>query len=142
MIYYQKRGAKLKKVNLQITGMHCTACATVINKGLSKKEGVKETNVNFSTNKATVEFDDTKLSENDLVEIVKGRGYGAQIILEGKGASTLFDAQKKEKDEYFKKFLTGLVFAIPAFIIGMVLMWIGIDVPFSAYILWALATPV
>ncbi|MFH1181661.1 MAG: copper-translocating P-type ATPase, partial [Candidatus Woesearchaeota archaeon] len=33
-------------------------------------------------------------------------------------------------------------FAVPAFIIGMVLMWLGIEVPYRDYILLALATPV
>ena len=39
-------------------------------------------------------------------------------------------------------FLFSLVFAIPAFLIGMVFMWIGIEVPYSGYILFLLATPV
>ena len=34
------------------------------------------------------------------------------------------------------------MFAVPAFIIGMVLMWLGIDVPYRDYILWILATPI
>jgi Cu+-exporting ATPase len=35
-----------------------------------------------------------------------------------------------------------MIFAIPAFIFGMVFMWAGIMIPYNDYILWALATPV
>jgi Cu+-exporting ATPase len=132
----------MKKVTLDITGMHCASCATLITKGFTKKEGVKEANVNYGTNRATVLFDDSKLSENDLIEVVKNRGYGAALS-EGKiDAEKQERMQKKELDELKNLFLLSCVFAVPAFIIGMVLMWLGIMVPYQEFILFILATPV
>ncbi len=132
----------MKKVTLDITGMHCASCATLITKGFTKKEGVKEANVNYGTNRATVLFDDSKLNEKDLIEVVKNRGYGAALS-EGKiDAEKQERMQKKELDELKNLFLLSCIFAVPAFIIGMVLMWLGIMVPYQEFILFLLATPV
>jgi len=60
-----------KKTDLNITGMHCASCSTLINRSLSKTEGVTEANVNYATAKARVVFDDKKLSEADLIKIIQ-----------------------------------------------------------------------
>jgi len=36
----------MKKTTLDITGMHCASCAAVINKALSRVDGVIKANVN------------------------------------------------------------------------------------------------
>ncbi|PIN87306.1 copper-translocating P-type ATPase [Candidatus Woesearchaeota archaeon CG10_big_fil_rev_8_21_14_0_10_44_13] len=133
----------MKKINLHITGMHCASCALIISKHLTKTDGVKEANVNFSTSKATVSFDETKVLESQILEIVKNAGYGAAILTLGKDdAQKQAEMQKAEIKDAKLMFLISLLFAFPAFIIGMVLMWIGVEVPYKVYILWALSTPV
>jgi len=51
---------KEKEVVLQILGMHCAACATGIESGLRRLDGVIEANVNFTTKEAIVKFDEEK----------------------------------------------------------------------------------
>jgi P-type Cu+ transporter len=128
----------MKKTELQIKGMTCASCVTVIEKGLKKKEGVTNANVNLTTERATIEYDSRKINEKELIEIIKGRGYGASISKNGFRP----DSQKKEITKLRKLLIFSLIFAIPTFIIGMVFMWLKISIPFEAYILWALATPV
>ncbi len=65
-----------KKESLKIEGMSCAACALKIEKKLNKLPGVKGANVNFATEKATVEFDDQLLGKDQLEEAVKELGYG------------------------------------------------------------------
>jgi Cu+-exporting ATPase len=132
----------MKTANLRITGMHCASCAATVNKALSKTEGVKEANVNFSTSKALVTFDEAKLDEKKLVQIVKGKGYGAELIQGYEDPEKQAKLQAAEIRKVLNLFLTSLVFTVPAFVIGMVLMWLGVEVPYKEYILWALATPV
>jgi Cu+-exporting ATPase len=130
------------KTNLQITGMHCASCATLIGRALSKREGVTDANVNYATSRATVAFDEKKVSEADLISVVKGKGYGA-VVSTGKGDAAL--QEKLEKEEYSKirkLLILSSVFAVPSFVIGMLLMWLGVDVPYKNFILFALATPV
>jgi len=132
----------MKKATLYVSGMHCASCSLIISKALSKKEGVKEANVNFSTSKATVEFDETKIKEEALIAAVKGAGYGASLALPGANAEKQADFQKKETARLRNTFFSGMLFAVPAFIIGMVLMPLGIEIPFAEIILFLLATPV
>jgi P-type Cu+ transporter len=133
----------MKKVDLQIKGMHCASCAVLIDKALKKTKGVKESNVNYSTTKATVTFDEKSLSEKRLIGIIKKRGYGASLVKEGENTFKKQNIQqKKERKGYKQLFLLSLIFAIPAFLIGMVFMWLNIHIPYQDYILWALATPI
>ena len=55
-----------------------------------------------------------------------------------------YEAKKKKQEiSRLKKLLIfSSIFATPALIIGMILMWFGIDVPYKNYILFFLATPV
>ena len=66
-----------KKESFKISGMSCAACAARIEKGLNKMEGIKRANVNFAMEKATVEFDDSIVSSNQISEVVEKLGYEA-----------------------------------------------------------------
>ncbi len=131
----------MKKTDLKITGMHCASCAFLINKGLSKADGVKEANVNYATAKAMVLYDETKLSEEDLIKVVQSRGYDAAIARK-EDAQNDAETQKKEIQLIKNNFYLGLMFAIPAFIIGMIFMPLGIALPYEMLILFILSTPV
>ncbi len=126
----------MKKTTLDIKGMHCASCSTLINKALDKVDGVSKANVNLTTNKATIEFDKKKTSINELIQTVKDKGYDA--------------SETKKEDNYINpeqgtkalknKFYLSLIFAIPVFILGMFFM--KNPIPFQDIIMWILATPV
>jgi len=132
----------MKIIDLAITGMHCASCSTLINRALSKAEGVMEANVNYSTGKGTVLFDEKKISEKELVAIVKKKGYGAEISQGKADLEKQEKMQEKEIRRIKRLFIFSLAFAIPSFIIAMVFMWLNIMVPYKEYLLWLLATPV
>ncbi|MAG91213.1 copper-translocating P-type ATPase [Candidatus Woesearchaeota archaeon] len=71
----KKTNEKSTKIILPIKGMHCASCAVTIEKSLKKVSGVKSANVNFASEKASVEFDPGKVSDNDLEKAVKDVGY-------------------------------------------------------------------
>ncbi|MFP5470573.1 MAG: heavy-metal-associated domain-containing protein [Bacteroidia bacterium] len=66
-----------------IEGMTCeVGCAGSIEKKLNKTEGVKNCDVDFESKIATVEFDNTKISEEDIKSIIEKLNdgqYKAQI---------------------------------------------------------------
>jgi Cu+-exporting ATPase len=64
-----------KKTTIRISGMRCVSCAQTIEKTLRKQPGVTGANVNFATEKATVEFDPTKVSIEKLGEVIRKTGY-------------------------------------------------------------------
>ena len=130
------------KADLDIQGMHCASCATLINRSLSKAQGVTEANVNYAAAKARVVFDESKLSVQELIKIVQSKGYDA-VLNEGKVDVVQREkAQKLELDRIKTSLLISAGFAVPAFIIGMVLMPLKIEIPYSGFILFLLATPV
>ncbi|NQT47592.1 MAG: heavy metal translocating P-type ATPase, partial [Chloroflexi bacterium] len=71
---------KLKKqTNLRITGMTCVSCAGSVEKTLSEQTGVWRASVNFATEKASVEYDPSVISEEGLASAVSKAGYGVVI---------------------------------------------------------------
>jgi Cu+-exporting ATPase len=66
----------LKETNLQISGMTCAACATRIEKGLNKLDGVETANVNLALERSAIKFDPTKIKVEDIEKKIKDLGYG------------------------------------------------------------------
>ena len=64
----------MKKI-IPISGMHCASCANRIESTLKKLNGVSNANVNFATEKATVEFDESVISESEINNTIEQLGY-------------------------------------------------------------------
>lgn len=129
-----------KIIDFGITGMHCASCATIIDNALKKTNGVINSNVNITTEKATVNYDDATVSVNDLIAVIKARGYGADI-LDGNVTKRHEDMKKLEFERIKWLFIFSMIFAIPTFII-MLLGWFNFEIQYMEYILFLLATPV
>jgi len=125
------------KKDIKITGMHCASCTTIISRALEKKEGVTSASVNFATQKAAVDFDDKKISTNELLDIIKNKGYLGHVV-ENPSKEKLNDA-KELSNLKFRVILSSLL-AVPALILGMFFM--KNPIPFQNYIMWILATPI
>ncbi|KJE27537.1 copper-translocating P-type ATPase [Geobacillus kaustophilus] len=85
-------GVATEKVTLDIEGMTCAACATRIEKGLHRMEGVTSATVNLATNSAVVEYKEGVTSVEDILEKIKKLGYKGQIRTEEQD-----DAGRKEE---------------------------------------------
>lgn len=77
-----------RKESLKISGMSCATCASRIEKGLIKIEGVKQANVNLALEKATVDFDDSVTNKEHLAAAVKKLGFDVIEDKEELGART------------------------------------------------------
>jgi P-type Cu+ transporter len=65
-----------KEATIQITGMTCAACASRIEKGLKKLDGVTDANVNLALEKATIIFDPAVTGLKHFQEKIEAMGYG------------------------------------------------------------------
>lgn len=67
----------MAKTTLKIVGMHCAACAVTTEKALKKVPGVSEANVNFATERATVEHAEHVTAEH-LSKAIRDTGYDVE----------------------------------------------------------------
>ena len=65
----------LVRETLSIGGMTCAACAARIEKGLGRLEGMESASVNLALERATVEYDDTRLNREKIEETIRDLGY-------------------------------------------------------------------
>jgi Cu2+-exporting ATPase/Cu+-exporting ATPase len=63
----------------KIRGMHCASCAAIIEKTLSKVEGVEKVQANYGTESLKIEFDSKKTSPEALSNKIKPLGYTLKI---------------------------------------------------------------
>ncbi len=89
---------------IRISGMTCAACAQRVQKAVSKLDGVGNANVNFATEKLTVEFDEQKITIPMIRETVVNAGYGViedsklnQVAIPIGGMTCAACAQRVEK---------------------------------------------
>jgi P-type Cu+ transporter len=130
----------MKKTDIKIGGMTCASCAKIIDKALNKEKGVKLATVNFSTEKAAIEFNPKITDEQKLIKTIKKKGYSGYI---SKGEDFKKE-QKQSKEVLYKlrnKVILSAVFAIPTFILGMFFMKTPLFA-FQDYLMWILATPI
>ena len=67
----------LTTTELVLGGMHCSACATRIQRTLSRLPEVVSASVNLATNRAYVSHDPGNINVSDLCAVVDGAGYTA-----------------------------------------------------------------
>lgn len=67
--------SNIQQVKLNISGMDCQACSQTINLALSKLPGVLEYKTSFKDANSLVKFDDSKITQQAIVNAVNETGY-------------------------------------------------------------------
>jgi Cu+-exporting ATPase len=67
---------KSTRASIHITGMTCATCARTVAKGLSDTPGIEQANVNFASEKASLEYDPSKVDLAKIKDAVSQLGYG------------------------------------------------------------------
>lgn len=65
----------IKKIILAIDGMTCSSCSNGLEKYLNKQKGVVNASVNLVMANASIEYDDTILTQKNLEQFVKETGF-------------------------------------------------------------------
>ena len=63
------------KSTFDISGMSCSACSARVEKAVSKLDGASQVNVNLLSQKMTLDIDQDKLSEEEVIQAVEKAGY-------------------------------------------------------------------
>ena len=130
------------KVEIKISGMTCAACSAKVEKKLNKLEGVKNTAVNLTTEKATVQFDSKVVKVSDILKTIQDLGYGAE-----KAEDVSKDKEKELREKEIKTLKITLIISIilsSPLVLAMLLSIIGIKSVFlhDPYFQLIIATPI
>ncbi|HET6444256.1 MAG TPA: heavy metal translocating P-type ATPase [candidate division Zixibacteria bacterium] len=134
-------------LELPLLGMTCANCANTIEQRLNKTDGVLEASVNFASEKASVTYTPGAVTRAELVAAVRQAGYD---VVEVAGDEELEDAEaaarKGEIRHQQKRFIVGLIFSTPLFLLSMArdlgLLGGWGDEVWVNWLFMALATPV
>ena len=86
----------MKKVLLKIDGMTCSACSSGLEKYLNKQDGIKTAVVNLVMNNANIEYDEKKLTLEQVEKFVEKAGFTSL------GIDNFEKEEKKKSNEKYK----------------------------------------
>ncbi|MBP3626153.1 MAG: cadmium-translocating P-type ATPase [Peptococcaceae bacterium] len=124
------------KEKFDVTGMTCSACSSRVEKCVRQLEGMDDVTVNLLTNSMQVEFDESKLSTDDIITAVTQAGYGASVKMDSVQPHTVQQAAPVNREnpmetqlkEMKHRLIVSFVFLIPLMYVSMGHM-IGLPLP-------------
>ncbi|HEY6216264.1 MAG TPA: heavy-metal-associated domain-containing protein [Pyrinomonadaceae bacterium] len=66
-----------KTVTIKVEGMKCEKCSASVTKALKATEGVQDAQVSSDKGEAVIKYDDQKLDEAKLREVINSTGFKA-----------------------------------------------------------------
>ncbi len=136
------------RAEFPVTGMTCANCAATIERVVGKKlPGVIQAAVNFASERLSVEYIPSVTSIDDIASAVRKAGF-SMILSDDLETGEDFEKEAREAEiqDQTRKFVTGVSFALPLFLMSMgrdfslIGMW-----SHAAWVNWLfllLATPV
>jgi Cu+-exporting ATPase len=135
-------------VELAVTGMTCANCAANIERALNKKvSGVVKASANFASEHAVVEYIPGLVDLQQIISAIEAAGYG---VITPEDTADEADAEQiarqAEIRDQTRKFIVGVIFALPLFVLSMArdfsLIGTWSHAAWVNWFFWALATPV
>ena len=103
--YVSTTNEGFSQIDLIIEGIHCAACVWLNEKVLYETKGIIEANINFTSNKARIVWDEEKLKLSEIILKIRAIGYNAYAY-----DSSVADAQaSKAKRDYFIRMMVAVI---------------------------------
>ena len=134
----------LRKATIAIEGMHCAACVAKVEKALRAVPGVSNANVNFSTEQASVTYNESRSNLETLRRAIVDAGYEPMAEAESREAriAAQEEAHRLELSRLKRKIVIGAMVSL----LSMGLMFYHPDAPsvlrLKLALLLILTTPV
>lgn len=113
--YVHKISKNLSSLSLVLEGIHCSACTWLIEKILTKQDGIFEASINYSNNKIQITFDITQIKPSQIIALIQQIGYNANVY-----DPKLSEQQhKKQNKQYYIAMILGIFCT-------MNIMWIAV----------------
>jgi Cu+-exporting ATPase len=75
-----RKQQKTMTTTLAVEGMTCGACTSAIESGFKDVDGVYQFNVSLLANRAVLVHDPSKITEDQIAEIIEDRGFDAKVL--------------------------------------------------------------
>ena len=111
----------MREETYDISGMHCAACSASVERVTRKLPGVERSDVNLTTEKMTIRYDETKVTPEQIVAKVEKAGFGCTPHAEKKEAAeqALQDAEAAELRHKQWELITAGVFSLVLLYVSM-----------------------
>ncbi|AGK97472.1 heavy metal translocating P-type ATPase [Clostridium pasteurianum] len=113
----------IESISLKIYGMTCSLCSITIESNLEKLEGIKKVNVSYSTEKAKLEYDSSKIELGNIKKKIELLGFSVGKNKE-KYSSDGIDPSLIQENKLRNTFIISAVLSFPL-ILAMVLGGLG-----------------
>lgn len=107
-----------------IEGMSCAACSAAVERVTRKLDGVESSDVNLTTNKMTITYDESKVSPDMIIGKVEKAGFGAKQEAKSEELRKLQQEEAMEHQEESmhiakRRLLIAICFALPLLYLSM-----------------------
>jgi sulfite exporter TauE/SafE/copper chaperone CopZ len=75
-----------KSTQINIKGMSCGGCESVLEEALTEVIGVIEVKADYSEAKCSVDYDENRVSLEDIYQVIEGKGYQVELEPTDKGS--------------------------------------------------------
>ena len=108
----------MDKIELSVTGMHCAACVTRVERAIRSVPGVVEAEVGLATESARVAFSGTP-DVPGVQEAVRKSGYRAEPVLRPEALVREREQEREQESRrLLRRFGWGALLALPVLLIG------------------------
>lgn len=114
----------IENVSLKIFGMTCALCSATIESGLERLEGVTKVKVSYATEKAILEYDDTKVQLPDIQKVIQHLGFSAEENQVMPCIQRPIDRSDIERNRILRQLIIAGVFSLPL-MLAMILGGLG-----------------
>lgn len=108
-----------EQVRIPVTGMTCAACQARVQRALQRAPGVVDASVNLMMQTAAVTFDAAVASPEQLVEVIRKTGYGAELA---RADESILEEQKTREENDAREYKSLKLKAIVSIVIGAIAM--------------------
>ncbi len=131
----------MKKAVCKVKGMSCAACSASVERILNRKDGVESAQVSLAAEEASIIYDESKISIEELQEAVKKGGF--KLLAPEDGSEDKESQQEKQAEKlHLIRLYTCISFALPLFILCMAPMVFTSLPMINGWVQMALCIPV
>lgn len=116
-----KGGIDLKTEVYIIKGMTCASCSSAVERVTRKMDGVTRSDVNLATNKMTIEYEEEKVTPEDIMNRVERAGFAVEqeVLKDEKKVKEEKEEREEASHKIKRRLIISIVLAVPLLYISM-----------------------